>query len=105
MGPTYSNQNIFKNEEKSLANLKKLAYTPVGFNSCKDIDPWDQSLLEIKEGFPAWFYKYFNGYNCTDRLIIQAQKNRYQKYGYNKKYRFMYIGGGYMIDLKQNIQY
>ena len=34
MGPTYSNQNIFKDEEKSLVNLQYLASTPVVFNSC-----------------------------------------------------------------------
>jgi hypothetical protein len=74
MGPAYSNQNIFKDEEKSLNSLRNLTFIPVGYNSCKDIDPWDPSLLEIKKGnkFPEWFYRYYNGYNCTDRLIILA---------------------------------
>ena len=48
MGPSYSSQNIFKEEEKSLLNLRNLTSIPVGYNSCKDIDPWDPSLLEIK---------------------------------------------------------
>ena len=53
--------NLFENEEASLENLKNLLSTPVGFNSVKDTDPWDPSLLEIRNDnkFPEWFYKYF----------------------------------------------
>ena len=41
-----------------------LLLTPVGFNSAKEIDPWDPSLLEIKNGkyFPEWVYKYYEPY-------------------------------------------
>ena len=37
--------NLFEEEEASLENLNKLIRTPVGYNSAKDIDPWDPSLL------------------------------------------------------------
>ena len=40
--------NLFENEEASLKNLKLLLSIPVGFNSAKDIDPWNPSLMEIK---------------------------------------------------------
>ena len=36
--------NLFVEEEATLENLKKLIFTPVGFNSAKDIDPWHPSL-------------------------------------------------------------
>ena len=46
--------NLFEDEEISLENLKSLLRTPVGYNSAKD--PWDPSLLEIKNGekVPEW---------------------------------------------------
>jgi len=58
-----------------LKNLKILIYTPVGYNSSKDIDPWHPSLLEIKNGnkFPEWVYKKYDAYKCIDRLIILVQ--------------------------------
>ena len=34
--------NLFKNEEASFENLKRLIATPVGYNSAKD--PWHPSL-------------------------------------------------------------
>ena len=106
MGPSNSNL-LFESEKASLENLKVLIQTPVGFNSAKDIDPWHPSLLEIKIGelFPEWVKKYFDGYKCIDRLIILVQRNRYFRSWKNQKYELVYIGGGYMVDLKNNIQY
>ncbi len=43
MGPSNSNL-LFENEKAFINNLKVLIKTPVGFNSAKDIDPWDPSL-------------------------------------------------------------
>ena len=56
-----SNSNLFKNEEISQKILRIFIFTPVGFNSAKDIDPWHQSLLEIKndKSFPEWVYEYY----------------------------------------------
>ena len=68
---------LFEYEQASFNNLKNLIFTPVGYNSAKDIDPWDPSLLQIENGFPVWFYKYFDGYRCIDRLIILVQRNKY----------------------------
>ncbi len=53
-----SNSNLFINEEISQKILRIFIFTPVGFNSAKDIDPWHQSLLEIKndKSFPEWVY-------------------------------------------------
>ena len=106
MGPSNSNL-LFENEKASLENLRILICTPVGFNSAKDIDPWNPSLLEIKNEnkFPEWVNKYFEGYKCIDRIIILVQRNRYLRSKINEKYGLVYIGGGYMINLKQNIQY
>ena len=71
---------LFENEEASFKYLKILITTPVVFNSAKDIDPWDPSLLEIKDGFPVWYHKYREGYKCIDRLIILVQRNKYIKH-------------------------
>ena len=76
-GTSLQTRNLFEEEEASLENLRKLIFTAVGYNSAKDIDPWHPSLLEIKNGFPLWFYKYFDGYKCIDRLIILVQRNKY----------------------------
>ena len=46
-----------------------------------------------------------DGYGCIDKLMIIAQRNKYIKSGYKDEYSKIYIGGGYMIDLKNNIQY
>ena len=53
--------NLFENEEESLENLKKLIFTPVGYNSAKDIDPWHPSFCEIRgdNTFPSWFYEFY----------------------------------------------
>ena len=85
--------------------LKILIATPVVFNYAKEIDPWHPSLLEIKNGFPLWYYKYAEGYKCIDRLIILLQRYKYLRSKRNQKYELVYIGGGYIVDLKQNIQY
>ena len=47
---------------------------------------------------------YMDGYECIQKLIIVAQRNKYIKSGYQEKYSQIYIGGGYLIDLKNNIQ-
>ena len=36
--------DLFQNEKPSLENLRRLIFTPVGYNSAKDIDPWHPSL-------------------------------------------------------------
>ncbi len=71
-GPFSNTLNSFEDEIASLENFKFLICTPVGFNSAKNIDPWHESLLEIKSGkkFQEWVYKYFEGYKCINRLII-----------------------------------
>jgi hypothetical protein len=96
--------DLFEYEVASLENLKILIATPVKFNSAKEI-PWHPSLLEIKNRFPVWYYKYADGYKCIDRLIILVQRNKYIRSKGNQKYELVYIGGGYIVDLKQNIQY
>ena len=63
--------------------LRILIATPVGFNSAKEIDPWHPSLLEIKNGFPFWYYKYCEGYKCIDRIIILVQRSKYLRSGGN----------------------
>ena len=79
MGPSNSNL-LFADEKATIKNLKILITTPVVFNSAKDIDPWHPSLLEIKNGFPVWYYKYGEGYKCIDRIIILLQRNKYIKH-------------------------
>ena len=71
--------NLFENEKPSKRNFLKLIKTPVGYNSAKDIDPWHPSFSEIRGDniFPSWFYEFYKGYNCIDRLIILAQRNNY----------------------------
>ncbi len=49
-GTFYNALNLFEDEIASLENLKFLICSPVGFNSAKNIDPWHESLLEIKNG-------------------------------------------------------
>ena len=86
-------------------SLRNLILTPVGYNSCNDHDPMDPSLEEVKEGsiFPEWVNKYYKNYKCIDRLTILAQRNRYIKSGSIDKERFLYIEGGYIVDLKLNV--
>ena len=53
--------NLFEEEEATLQNIKKLIGTPVGYNSAKDIDPWNPSFSEIRgdNKFPSWFYEFY----------------------------------------------
>ena len=90
-----------------MKNLKILITTPVGYNSAKEIDPWDSSLMLIEKGklFPAWVYLYYEGYKDIDRLIILVQRERYFRSERNKKYELVNIGGGYIVNLKHNVQY
>jgi hypothetical protein len=40
-----------------------LLATPVGYNACTDIDPWDKSLMLLdKKGVTKWANEYFIGY-------------------------------------------
>jgi hypothetical protein len=74
--------NLFEDEEVSIENLKYLLKFLVGFNSSVEIDPWHTSFNEIRGDniFPSWFYEFFKGYKCIDRLIILVQRNRYFKH-------------------------
>ena len=71
--------NLFEDEKESIENLKSLLLTPVGYNSSEEIDPWHTSFNEIRGDniFPSWFYEFYKSYNCIERLIILAQRNRY----------------------------
>ena len=53
--------NLFENEEKSLQNMKNLIFTPVGYNSSEEIDPFHPSFIEIRgdNSFPSWFYEFY----------------------------------------------
>ena len=99
--------DLFENEESTLENLNSLLSTPVGFNSTNDIDPWHPSFSEIRGDniFPLWFYEFYKGYNCIDRLIILVQRNNYFRSERNKKYELAFIGGAYAVNLKNNFQY
>ncbi len=100
------NINLFEDEEASLENLIILLSTPVGFNSVKDIDPWDPSLMEIKNGnvFPEWYYKYFENYNDIDRLIILVQRNNYLRSQRNKQNESVNISAAFTVNLNHNLQ-
>ena len=78
------------------------------------MNPWDKTILEVdpKTGYAKWVFKWRNGilipnhmdrYGCIDKLIIAAQRNKFIKSGYKDELSQIYIGGGYMIDLKRNI--
>lgn len=69
-------------------------------------NPWENSIIKNdKNGCPKWSKKHFDEYDSIDKLIIIAQRNRYIWSQKNNKFRKIYIGGGYMIDFKLNIQY
>jgi hypothetical protein len=38
-------------------------------------------------------------------MLIVARRNKYNKSNQSEDFRYIYIGYGYMIDLKNNIQF
>ena len=56
---------------------------PVGFNNSKDIDPWDDKLIEIDQnGVPGWVkMRFYQNYKDVDRLIINKQRYIYFQNG------------------------
>ena len=99
--------NLFEDEESSIKHLRSLLKTPVGYNSSKEVDPFHPSFSQVRgdNKFPAWVYEFYKGYSCIDRLIILVQRNRYIRSERDKKYELVYIRGGYIVDLENNIQY
>ena len=54
---------------------------------------------------PAWVNTYYQNYYCTDSLIIIAAQSNYIKYNKSEELRQQFIGGGYMIDFKNMVQF
>ena len=44
-------------------------------------------------------------YGCIEKLIINAQRNKYIKSKFKEDLKYIYIGKGRMIDLKKNIEF
>ena len=44
-------------------------------------------------------------YGCIEKLIINAQSNKYIKSEYKEELKYIYIGKGRMVDLKKNIEF
>ena len=44
-------------------------------------------------------------YGCIEKLIINAQRNKYIKSKFKEELKYIYIGKGRMIDLKKNIEF
>ena len=72
------------------------------------------NLINPNTSYPNWAFKikgkklkklHFRLYECIQRIMIIAQRNKYVKSDFNEEFRYIYIGDSYLIDLKTNIQY
>ena len=65
-------QNIFKDEEKSIKNLNCLLGTAMGFNTHSD--PWNEDVIRINplSKYPEWVSNFYEFYKCLDKLLIVA---------------------------------
>ena len=75
----------------------------MGYNKAEN--PWLNVNTKINEytDVPKWVkLDYYENYNCIDRLIIVAARNKYDKSGW-KQHRYVTIKN-YVIDFDNMIQ-
>ena len=59
----------------------------VGCNN--STNPWSENNKKILNGEPKWVSSgFYQQYKCIERLIIVASKNKYDKSGKAKEFRY-----------------